>query len=351
MVNTLNLSLQYQLRVRHWGRLRVLQIDGGGLLGCVFFAQLRALEATCRSGRICDSFDLIYGTSTGAIIGAALAAGAYVSEIESMYKQHGKYIFTPQCSWWLPWRKNTRPLYDRNRVLVPLTALLLRYGVEYMSELKTRFVAVTVDECTRLNVFLKSWSSALNMKVADAVAQSFAAPLYFGHVVDARNSVCRSDGGAGELNCALNFAYIEAQGIGMCDERTVDGNLAEGVKDSAVTDIDLYSFGTGLVPAVVPFASVRKWANIRQVWNTFWMRGQGLARAQSASDQVRAITWIQEKQARAVVKPQMLVHLMRFDAPVPENMNVMDAPQYIDQYLAIGAATAMRNQDRLKLLS
>jgi hypothetical protein len=353
MVNTMNLALQFQMRVRHWGRLRVLQIDGGGLLGCVFFAQLRMLESTCPSGRICDAFDLIYGTSTGAIIGAALAAGASVDEVEALYRQHGKNIFTPKNSWWLPWRKITRPLYDRERVLAPLRALLQKYNVDYMGELKTRFVAVTVDECSRLNVFLKSWASASNMPVVEAVAQSFAALMYFGHIVDMRNRVCRSDGGTGTLNCSLSFAHIEAQGIGSCDERTLygDGNGTLGIRGTTVSDIDIYSFGTGTVPEVLPFDGVRKWSLPRLLWNTFWFKGQGLARAQSASDQVLGLSWLIDKQLRAGVKPQMQVHLMRFDTPVPKNMDVMDGPKFIDQYFAIGVASATRNQARLRLLS
>lgn len=38
--------------------------------------------------RLCDCFDLIYGTSTGSIIAALLALGRSVSEVHDLYKKH-----------------------------------------------------------------------------------------------------------------------------------------------------------------------------------------------------------------------------------------------------------------------
>lgn len=62
-----------------------------------FHPQLKALEASLPAGkRLCDVFDLIVATSTGAIMGAPIAAGGEMIDIENLYKSEGKWIFTPQ---------------------------------------------------------------------------------------------------------------------------------------------------------------------------------------------------------------------------------------------------------------
>ena len=345
-------TLNHQIRIRHVRNLRVLQLDGGGFLGYVFFDALEVLETNCGHGRLCEAFDLIYGTSTGAIIGAALAAGASVAEIRELYTQHGDYIFKPVNSWWLPWRRINRPLYDRNCVIDSLTRILEKYGVTKMRDLKTRFVAVTVNECEKVNVFLKSWYAEFaDLDVTEAVARSFAALMYFGHVIDKKALTCYSDGATGTLNCALMFSYFEAQDIAITNSRAVssDDNAAMlGSNDPHVTDIDIYSFGCGTIPQPVPFSKVSKWGNIRQLWNTFLAKGQLLARIQSVQDQVRALNWIRVPQMTNPNYKGTRVHLMRIDSALPDKLNVIDKPKYIKEYAAIGAATAMKRAESLK---
>jgi len=78
---------------------RVLSIDGGGMRGIYAAAYLGALERGFVSRHAVDSldigkgFDLITGTSTGAIIGCALAKGVPPPEIVKLYKEHGPNIF------------------------------------------------------------------------------------------------------------------------------------------------------------------------------------------------------------------------------------------------------------------
>jgi predicted acylesterase/phospholipase RssA len=66
---------------------RVLTLDGGGSKGFYTLGVLHELEAMTGS-RLCERFDLIYGTSTGSIIGALLALGYPVHEIHQLYKKH-----------------------------------------------------------------------------------------------------------------------------------------------------------------------------------------------------------------------------------------------------------------------
>jgi hypothetical protein len=78
---------------------RVLCLDGGGMRGVYtatylnglakIFAQRRLVEAL----DIGTGFDLICGTSTGAIIGAALACGVPTQVVAELYAVHGHAIF------------------------------------------------------------------------------------------------------------------------------------------------------------------------------------------------------------------------------------------------------------------
>ena len=80
------------------GPKRILSLDGGGVRGVVSLAFLRRIEKLVdeiegKPTRLCDWFDLIGGTSTGAIIAAALALGYRVAEIEIFYNQLAPKIF------------------------------------------------------------------------------------------------------------------------------------------------------------------------------------------------------------------------------------------------------------------
>jgi patatin-like phospholipase/acyl hydrolase len=82
------------------GPKRILALDGGGLRGILTLGILRQLEAilgerhaSAPSFRLCHYFDLIAGTSTGAIIAAALALGMSVEEVIGHYQQLGRDVF------------------------------------------------------------------------------------------------------------------------------------------------------------------------------------------------------------------------------------------------------------------
>lgn len=66
---------------------RILSLDGGGAKGFYTLGALYEIEKLC-GGRLCEKFDLIYGTSTGSIIGTLLALGYPVKEIYSLYDKH-----------------------------------------------------------------------------------------------------------------------------------------------------------------------------------------------------------------------------------------------------------------------
>jgi predicted acylesterase/phospholipase RssA len=79
---------------------RILALDGGGLRGILSVGILQKIETVLgeRHGggdgfRLCHYFDLIAGTSTGAIIAAALAKGWTVDQIRRKYVGLGERVF------------------------------------------------------------------------------------------------------------------------------------------------------------------------------------------------------------------------------------------------------------------
>jgi predicted acylesterase/phospholipase RssA len=80
------------------GPKRILAIDGGGVRGVVALAFLAEIERTLEKQyggpvRLCDHFDLIGGTSTGAIIATALALGYKAADIRDFYFRLGPRVF------------------------------------------------------------------------------------------------------------------------------------------------------------------------------------------------------------------------------------------------------------------
>ncbi|MES9993179.1 MAG: patatin-like phospholipase family protein [Candidatus Thiodiazotropha sp.] len=97
---------KYRIRSRdeHWvpdgTPRRILALDGGGVRGILTLQYLARIEEILKQRhgdsdefRLCHYFDLIAGTSTGAIIAAALARGSKVSEVIDLYDKLAADIF------------------------------------------------------------------------------------------------------------------------------------------------------------------------------------------------------------------------------------------------------------------
>jgi uncharacterized protein len=88
------------------GPKRILSLDGGGVRGLITLGLLTKVEAILRGRilakfgaheadrfRLCDYFDLIGGTSTGALIATLLALGYRVDDIVTLYKKMAPSVF------------------------------------------------------------------------------------------------------------------------------------------------------------------------------------------------------------------------------------------------------------------
>src|SRR4051795_944991 len=83
---------------------RVLSLDGVGMRGIytgAFLTRLTDQFAFIRGESALDlgrGFDLITGTSTGAIVGCALAVGRPMAEVVALYREQGPKIFPHRIS-------------------------------------------------------------------------------------------------------------------------------------------------------------------------------------------------------------------------------------------------------------
>ncbi|HET8922119.1 MAG TPA: patatin-like phospholipase family protein [Candidatus Acidoferrum sp.] len=90
-------------KLRPTPQKKMLALDGGGIRGVITLEVLDRMETILRETkglgspnfRLADYFDYIAGTSTGAIIAAALSMGMGVSEISHFYHSIAKEMFSP----------------------------------------------------------------------------------------------------------------------------------------------------------------------------------------------------------------------------------------------------------------
>lgn len=188
---------------------RVLSLDGGGAKGFYTLGVLRQLESMLGGEPLAGQFDVIFGTSTGAIIASLLALGKSVDEIHNLYKIH------------VPPLMGMHTRSGRTKGLEQLSKDV--YGDVTFDDMKTHVGIVSARwREERPMIFKSSVKQAHGSKaafvpgfgctVADAVTASCSAYPYF-----ARKIVTTSDGSEVELidggYCANNptlYAVAEA---------------------------------------------------------------------------------------------------------------------------------------------
>jgi hypothetical protein len=166
------------------GPKRILSLDGGGVRGVLTLGFLERIEADLRVRHnrpklvLADYFDLIGGTSTGAIIAAGLALGLDVGSIVRLYHELGTSVFSRR-----KWRMD-RAFYDPR----PLErALQDTFGDRTLGDpgLRTGLCIVTKRADTGSTWPLVNHPNGtyfnLNRSILlrDAVRASAAAPTYF----------------------------------------------------------------------------------------------------------------------------------------------------------------------------
>ena len=175
------------------GLCRVLSLDGGGAKGFYTLGVLKEIESLTKR-RLHTCFDLIYGTSTGAIIAALLARGESVDTIQDLYKQYVPAIMrTNQAN------RRTEELHKLARQI---------FGDDMTDVFKTRLGIVTTNWLDERPMIFKSSATQAHRsagsfvpffgcKVADAIIASCSAyPFFNRHTLSSsRGMVELADGG------------------------------------------------------------------------------------------------------------------------------------------------------------
>ncbi len=227
---------------------RILALDGGGIRGALTLGFLERIEKIIREKEgnpkllLCDYFDLIGGTSTGAIIAAGLSIGMSAADITKLYMSIGDKIFGKKRSWLINPIKRYKAQFD----FEPLEdALKEVFGDITMGsdKLKTDLCIVAKRADT-----LSTWPILSNangkffeynkgMLVRQAVRASAAAPSYF--------VPQKIDVGGGEIG-----VFIDG-GVSLANNPALQLFLVATLKqfpfrwETGEDKIELYSVGTG----------------------------------------------------------------------------------------------------------
>lgn len=156
---------------------KILAIDGGGFRGAYSAHLLKRIEEEF-SVNWQNDFDLIAGTSTGSIIAACLAMGKPADEVLGLYEEHGHDIFKKAL---LPRFGIFKSRYQSTGLQNNLVSL---FGDTKLGDIDTPLIIPATDignGC--VHVFKSTYHNEIfrdkNVKVADAVLASCAAPLFF----------------------------------------------------------------------------------------------------------------------------------------------------------------------------
>ena len=155
---------------------RILSLDGGGAKGFYTLGVLRQVEALLGSGPLYEHFDLIFGTSTGAIIAALLALGDSVDKVHGCYREHVPVIMRR----WLPGAKTAALAMTAEAVFKDKKFTDVKTGVGIVAtrwgmEKPMIFKGSVHQAHGRLVTFVPGFG----VKIADAVKASCSAYPFF----------------------------------------------------------------------------------------------------------------------------------------------------------------------------
>ena len=196
-------------------RRRILSIDGGGIRGilpAIWLAQLE--KETNKPAR--EHFDFLAGTSTGAVLAAALATGIEARDLVKVYEERGPELFRK-----VPFLSQVLRIFTGNlysvRTLNRILGEELKGNVGWtLNDVKNNDILVTAKRLLdgRPYYFVKDRPREKPGKtgrvlLTDAVTASAAAPTFFGPwpVTDIGELV---DGGTGVAGNPVYQACVEA---------------------------------------------------------------------------------------------------------------------------------------------
>lgn len=285
---------------------RILSIDGGGALGIIPLTVIKNIENHMNKP-IHQIFDLIIGSSVGAIIGGVLSSGKMPAD--EFHEQMLKDL--PRIFHWRLRFPIFQPKYDRKNVEKSITS---KIGDIPMHLCVTKFMCTSINYVDGKTHFFKSWEDKDGkLKLAQALLRSSAAPLYFGKIVDEAEKAVWIDGGCGGLNDPAMQAYIEA------------------LREDWLPDekVHLLSIGCGQTFKGIPFNKCKKFKNIKEVSYYLNINDGGLARAQMSMMQDSWLNSFSEENSNFT---SQRVQMYDF----PKKLNKLDNVKNLDEFVKFG---------------
>jgi len=240
-------------------RFQILSLIGGGIRGAFVTSYLKELEQ--KLGRpIADSFDLIAGTSTGGIIAAGLAFGHSAEKMHQFYVDYGASIFTEREPYkakgiyrylfpavnWVFKKKTGGGLHAAFRAKYCPGALEKSFaegfGEHTLGDIQcTRLIMPAVNLTKgRPHVFRSTHLPVAvqdkDIKIAEAIIATTAAPTYFPHRQIGENAYV--DGGVWAADPSM---------LAIAEAIRVQQFMQQHDPDAPIVtnDIHLLSVGTG----------------------------------------------------------------------------------------------------------
>jgi len=280
---------------------RILSLDGGGAKGFYTIGVLEEIEAM--TGKPCyECFDLIFGTSTGAIIAALLARGETAKSVHAIYKKHVPMIMEESNT-----AKRTQALHTlANEVFQEQKYDVFKTGIGIVTtnwnDERPMIFKATIKQAHGSK---GSFEPFFGIKVADAIIGSCSAYPFF-----ERHKVTKSNGDSIELAdggfCANNpTLYAVADAVAAL--KLPHGNLR------------VVSIGVGSYPEPSIWKKAgrlfKNWALMRHVPNADFLQ-KILGTNTCSMEVLRSILF---KEVRAVrindsfVEPEMATDLLEHD--------------------------------------
>lgn len=200
----------------------ILSLDGGGLKGIYTLKVLEKIENDYNI-KIYEKFDMIIGTSTGAIIATLLSMGKSATEVLEIYENCYKEIFEPIYS------KNQKgllnPIYSSEKLENIIKENLK--GFDFLN-LKTKLIIPSVNlTSAKINIF-KNYDYDSKLSLEDAIIASSSAPgafnpynveenLFIDGAIFANNPVLIAFSESIKLGIDINDIQILSIGTGNSD--------------------------------------------------------------------------------------------------------------------------------------
>ena len=224
-------------------KFRILSLDGGGVRGYLSIRLLENIENHLNEKEgnekpLGERFDLIVGTSTGAIIAGLLAIGKRAKDIRKLYENDIPVIFGKQM------KRNmaTSIVYPKYKSIELQKKAESYFEDMTFEDVKTDLVVTSVDISTMTPRFYKSDFADKNKaradeKLSSAIVASASAPVYFPVARNLKHSDYLIDGGIVANNPSM---------VGLVDALTFERDSKHGIqKPNDLGDILLLSIGTG----------------------------------------------------------------------------------------------------------